>query len=136
MDKIFEKYPKINVYYKTDDGNSFFSESDAKNHAKSLDNKLVQPIYRGLENTKVKEDKVLENDKNSVDESKKELENTKVKEDKVLENDKNSVDESKKELENTKVKEDKVLENDKNSVDESKKSNVQAKPTNIDKKTK
>ncbi|CVK17119.1 hypothetical protein Ga0061079_11621 [Apibacter mensalis] len=69
MDKIFEKYPKINVYYKTNDGNSFFSESDAKNHAKSLDNKLVQPICREFENIKVKEEKALETDKNSVDES-------------------------------------------------------------------
>lgn len=63
MDKIFEKYPKINVYYKTDDGNSFFLESDAKNHAKSLNNKSVQPIHRGVENLKNKEEKVLDESK-------------------------------------------------------------------------
>jgi hypothetical protein len=46
MEEIFEKYPKLEVYYKTSDENAFFSESDAKNHAKGLEDKRVIPVYR------------------------------------------------------------------------------------------
>lgn len=43
---IFKSYPKLTVYYKTNDGTKFFTENSAKNHAKTLDDKTVTPVYR------------------------------------------------------------------------------------------
>jgi len=44
MDAIFKQYPELAEYYQTEDEQCFFSENDAKNHAKTLDNKLVKPV--------------------------------------------------------------------------------------------
>ena len=46
---IFNNYPTLQVYYKTTDGQAFFQESDAKNHAKTLENKKVEPVERPFE---------------------------------------------------------------------------------------
>ncbi len=46
---IFKNYPALQVYYKTADGQAFFQESDARNHAKSLENKKVEPVERPIE---------------------------------------------------------------------------------------
>lgn len=44
MDKVFENHPNLKVYYKTSDGTAFYTESDAKLHAKSLENKNVVSV--------------------------------------------------------------------------------------------
>ncbi len=44
MSKIFEQHPKLVEYFKTSDGTAFFTESDAKNHAKGLENKAVLSV--------------------------------------------------------------------------------------------
>ncbi|MDH1880934.1 hypothetical protein [Empedobacter sp. GD03797] len=46
---IFKKYEALQVYYKTADGQPFFQESDARNHAKTLDNKKVETVERPIE---------------------------------------------------------------------------------------
>ena len=46
---IFNNYPTLQVYFKTADGQAFFQESDAKNHAKTLENKKVEAVERPFE---------------------------------------------------------------------------------------
>lgn len=46
MDKVFENNPNLKVYYKTSDGTAFYNESDAKLHAKTLDDKNVIPVQK------------------------------------------------------------------------------------------
>ena len=43
---IFEKYNKLVAYYETSDATKFFTENDAKNHAKTLKVKTVKTIKR------------------------------------------------------------------------------------------
>lgn len=45
-DKVFEENPSLEVYYKTSDNIAFYQESDAKQHAKALENKEVTPVFR------------------------------------------------------------------------------------------
>lgn len=52
---IFKNYPTLQVYFKTADGQSFFQESDARNHAKSLENKTVEKVERPFEAIEDKE---------------------------------------------------------------------------------
>lgn len=46
MEQIFKDNPKLDVAYKTADGKYFFLESDAINHAKTLENKKVKKLDR------------------------------------------------------------------------------------------
>lgn len=46
MDKIFEKYPKVDKVYVTSDKNQFFKEHHAKSHAQSLEDKEVKVLKR------------------------------------------------------------------------------------------
>lgn len=53
-DPVFNANPKLEQYFKTADGNAFFTEHDAKNHATSLKSKKVEKVERPFveENTK------------------------------------------------------------------------------------
>ena len=42
----FKQYPNLKSYFKTTDGVRFFNESDAKNHARTLQNKTVEQVKR------------------------------------------------------------------------------------------
>lgn len=44
--EIFKANPNLDLYYQTSDGEPFFTENAAHNHAKSLKNKSVTPVYR------------------------------------------------------------------------------------------
>jgi membrane protein involved in colicin uptake len=44
MKKVFEQNPKLKKYYGTSDGEAFYQENDAKNHAKSLKDKTVECV--------------------------------------------------------------------------------------------
>jgi len=59
MDNVFKNNPELKVYYKTADGTAFYTEPDARMHARSLSDKSVEPVYRSvIENVAV----VLEDD--------------------------------------------------------------------------
>ncbi|MGE4345936.1 MAG: hypothetical protein AB7D46_00835 [Flavobacteriaceae bacterium] len=47
MDKVFKDNPKLDVYFKTSDGEAFYNENDAKNYAKKLKDKKVQRVVKG-----------------------------------------------------------------------------------------
>lgn len=42
---FWEKNPHLEVVHVTSDGEAFYNENDAKNHAKTLDEKAVEPVY-------------------------------------------------------------------------------------------
>lgn len=42
---IFENQPNLEKCFSTSDGEHFYNENDAKNHAKSLEDKTVEPVY-------------------------------------------------------------------------------------------
>lgn len=43
--KVFEQNPQLKVVYGTSDEQTFYQENDAKNHAKTLEDKAVEPIF-------------------------------------------------------------------------------------------
>ena len=43
--EVFEQNPNLQKVYTTSDGECFYAENDAKNHAKNLKNKTVEPVY-------------------------------------------------------------------------------------------
>jgi hypothetical protein len=45
MSDIFKENPKLEKYYGTSDGEAFYNENDAKNYAKKLEDKTVEPVY-------------------------------------------------------------------------------------------
>lgn len=44
-EQIWKEHPSLEVVYLTSDENAFYSENDAKNHAKTLEDKSVEPVY-------------------------------------------------------------------------------------------
>lgn len=46
MDNIFETHPNLKEYFKTSDGSAFYTEHDAANHAKTLENRKVEKVER------------------------------------------------------------------------------------------
>lgn len=44
---VFKQNPKLESYFQTSDGNNFFKDFDAKNHAKSLKNKAIKEVKKG-----------------------------------------------------------------------------------------
>lgn len=44
MEQVFKDNPNLDVAYKTVDGKYFFLESDAMNHAKTLENRKVKKV--------------------------------------------------------------------------------------------
>jgi hypothetical protein len=49
MHKIFESHPDLKKAYITSDDTAFYQESDAKNHAKTLKDKTVEPVFNEKE---------------------------------------------------------------------------------------
>lgn len=47
MKNTFKQHPRIKTYFQTTDGVKFFRQSDAKNHAKTLDDKNVTEVKKG-----------------------------------------------------------------------------------------
>ena len=45
MNQVFEQNPKLEKYYGTSDGEAFYNENDAKNHAKNLEDKTVETVF-------------------------------------------------------------------------------------------
>lgn len=45
---VFASYPEAKSFHFTSDGNAFSQENDAKNHAKSLEDKMVMKITREM----------------------------------------------------------------------------------------
>lgn len=44
-DNVFKTHPMLKSYHKTSDGTAFFQETDAKNHAKSLEDKTIEKVF-------------------------------------------------------------------------------------------
>lgn len=44
--KVFEANPSLDCYFQTTDGECFFTENAAKDHARSLADKTVKPFHR------------------------------------------------------------------------------------------
>lgn len=44
---IFKRNPNLEVVYQTSDQQCFYHESDARNHAKTLENKSVETLKKG-----------------------------------------------------------------------------------------
>lgn len=63
MHKIFETNPDLKKAYITSDGTPFYQETDAKNHAKTLKDKSVEPVFNEKELQVVDADDLSEEDK-------------------------------------------------------------------------
>jgi len=48
LKRLFTTHPSVNKFYLTSDGQAFFKENDADNHAKSLEDKEVVSISRSI----------------------------------------------------------------------------------------
>ncbi len=44
-DPVFKQNPKLEKYYSTSDGEAFYNDNDAKNHAKTLEVKTVETVF-------------------------------------------------------------------------------------------
>jgi len=60
-DKIFDINPNLKAYYKTNDGTAFYTENDAKNHARGLKDKTVEKV-RNIKNIEVQSEDVQSDD--------------------------------------------------------------------------
>ncbi|KMQ70237.1 hypothetical protein [Chryseobacterium koreense] len=49
MDNIFKEKPTLQEYFATSDGTKFYTESMAKNHSKTLEDKTVTHVVRPAE---------------------------------------------------------------------------------------
>lgn len=49
MHKIFESNPTLKKVFVTSDGEAFYQDTDARNHAKSLEDKSVEAVYNEKE---------------------------------------------------------------------------------------
>lgn len=62
MHKIFETNPDLKKAYITSDGTPFYQETDAKNHAKTLKDKSVEPVFNEKELQVVDEEELTDAD--------------------------------------------------------------------------
>lgn len=58
MNEIFKANPHLKKVFVTSDDTAFYQETDAKNHAKTLEDKTVEPLYNELELTVVDEEEL------------------------------------------------------------------------------
>lgn len=58
MHEIFKSNPQLKKVFVTSDDTAFYQETDAKNHAKTLEDKTVEPIFNELELTVVDEEEL------------------------------------------------------------------------------
>ena len=49
MHKVFEENTQLKKAFVTSDDQAFYQENDAKNHAKTLEDKTVEPVYNETE---------------------------------------------------------------------------------------
>ncbi|SDX11761.1 hypothetical protein [Flavobacterium degerlachei] len=63
MHKIFETNPDLKKAYITSDGTPFYQETDAKNHAKTLKDKSVEPVFNERELQVVDEEELTDADR-------------------------------------------------------------------------
>lgn len=63
MSDVFKNNPKLEKYYGTSDGESFYNENDAKNHAKNLEVKTVETVFNELFLEVIKDEELSEDDK-------------------------------------------------------------------------
>lgn len=49
MNEIFKNHPELEKYYETSDGTAFYNESNARNHARTLEDKTVKAVNRNPE---------------------------------------------------------------------------------------
>lgn len=63
MHKIFETNPDLKKAYITSDGTPFYQETDAKNHAKTLKDKSVEPVFNEKELQVVDEEELTDADR-------------------------------------------------------------------------
>lgn len=63
MHKIFETNPNLKKAYITSDGTPFYQETDAKNHAKTLEDKTVEPVFNEKELQVVDEEELTDADR-------------------------------------------------------------------------
>lgn len=49
MNEIFKNHPELEKYYETSDGTAFYNESNARNHARTLEDKTVKAVNRETE---------------------------------------------------------------------------------------
>lgn len=63
MHKIFETQPDLKKAYITSDGTPFYQETDAKNHAKTLKDKSVEPVFNEKELQVVDEEELTDADR-------------------------------------------------------------------------
>ncbi len=49
MHKVFEQHPQLKQAFITSDDTAFYQETDAKNHAKTLEDKTVEPVFNEME---------------------------------------------------------------------------------------
>lgn len=63
MHKIFETNPDLKKAYITSDGTPFYQETDAKNHAKTLKDKTVEPVFNEKELQVVDEEELTDADR-------------------------------------------------------------------------
>lgn len=61
MEAIFKTNPNLKEFFKTSDGEAFYQESNAHNHAKSLEDKTVETIKREVVKV-IQIEKDLDND--------------------------------------------------------------------------
>ncbi len=63
MHTIFESNPNLKKAFITSDGTPFYQEHDAKNHAKTLEDKSVEPVYNEKELQVLDSEDLSEQDK-------------------------------------------------------------------------
>lgn len=63
MHKIFETNPDLAKAYITSDGTPFYQENDAKNYAKTLEDKTVEPVFNEKELKVVDAEELTEDEK-------------------------------------------------------------------------
>lgn len=51
--KIFKLHPNLEFYYKTADGQTFYTHEDAKQHARKLKNKEIKKVERDADEKKM-----------------------------------------------------------------------------------
>ena len=66
MNDVFKNNPKLEKYYGTSDGEAFYNETDAKNHARNLEVKTVETVYNELLLDVIKEEELSEEEKEAL----------------------------------------------------------------------
>ena len=77
MHKIFQSNPNLKKAFITSDGTPFYQENDAKNHAKTLKDKTVEPVFNEVELQDVDAKELTEDEKQMLEFEAEEVEKQK-----------------------------------------------------------